>query len=150
MTFTDLVDSVLKEPGIWVDTTINHTDTSKFYLRAYHASFNPFNMSFDSVRTIFAEIVNRERSTKEIIDTVFYLQTQGIVVGKDRLGSLQETFNQPDYRKTKNKKEVTGEILTYYFAQYPMPLLSIAWHKRNENITTLIITFMVRLVKTSS
>lgn len=149
--FNSLVQSVIDNPEIIVDTIINHTDTSAFYIRGYHKTFNPFNVTPDSVRLIIAEKPRGNAETKSIIDTALYLQTEGIVIGEEKIKGLRSAFRSLDkdirhlfpysqYGNTKIKKELQGEGMTYYIKGAPMPLINITWQKRNDNVAVIVVT----------
>jgi hypothetical protein len=152
--FNLTIEKVLTEPEIVIDTIINRSDTSVFYLRAYHKTFNPFKIELDSVRLIIAEIIRHDTWTKTIIDTAIYLQTEGIVIGQEKIKSLRPKFQSLNkevnhffsfsrYSKTKIKNELTGEGISYYSTN--MPLLNITWQKRNSNEAVIVITLELSL-----
>jgi hypothetical protein len=153
--FPAVIDSILADTEIRVDTLIIATGTTTFYLRGYHKYFNPFALALDSVRTIISEHVQRNK--KEIIDTIFFLQTEGIAVGQDKINQLQPYFKKLDeeirtsfhssyYSKTKKKKEYIGEGIMYYSATSNMPALNITWRKRSDLVAVICITFYTRPV----
>ena len=136
MEFTDLVDTLLQDTEMKIDTTIAHSDTSGLCIRGYHTSFNPFQIPLDSVRTIFAKIFLKDRQTEKVVDTIFRLQTEGIVKSKDKLQNLKACFskmhkqinghfNNFSYHKSKMKKQLTGEAYNYYQLPYSWSLLNI-------------------------
>lgn len=150
--FTKIIDSILADTEIRVDTIIEATDTSRFYLRGYHSYFNPFALELDSVRTILSEQVNKKTN-----DTIYLLQTEGIAVGVDRISKLQPYFKNLDeeirtsfyssyYSKTKKKKEYIGEGYTYFSAAFQSPKLNITWRKRNDLVAVICITFFAHPV----
>jgi hypothetical protein len=156
--FTEVVETLIKDSGTRIDTSIAHADTSKFYLRAYRNDFNPFNVALDSVKAIFAEIVRRERETGRVTDTLFYLQTVGIVNSEVQVKNLKAAFDKMDkeirsdfnhykYDKTKNKNKISGESLSYYRLGYPNAPISIAWKKLTPETGVIAITFLVELMK---
>ncbi|MGN6165264.1 MAG: hypothetical protein ACTHOF_12055 [Flavisolibacter sp.] len=157
----DVVDTLLQDTEIKIDTTIAHTDTSRLYVRGYHTSFNPFQIPLDSVRTIIAEIFSKDPKTEKVVDTIFRLQTVGVAKSKNQLEDIKACFvkmhkqikgdfNYFSYSKNKIKKQLTSESYTYYQLPYPQPLLNITWKTKSENETVIAITFEIHLLKTSS
>ena len=157
--FQELVDQVFKDPEITIDTTISRSDSTVFYLRGNHKTFNPFHIKLDSVRLIIAEVKRLDSKTKNIRDTAFYLQTEGIVVGENEFQNirkrfraldkeLRHSFSKPYRSTTKNKKEVLGEGIEYYSAG-PMPVLNITCGKKNNNTSVIVITVKAFLQKPS-
>jgi hypothetical protein len=156
--FTEVVEVLVNDPEARIDTSIAHTDTSKFYLRAYRNKFNPFDAPLDSVKTIFAEVVRREKESKSIMDTVFYLQTVGVAKGKAQVQNLRTAFSRMDkeiradfnhyrYEKSKNKKDVSGEFLSYYRLGYPKSPVSISWKELTPETGVIVITLIVELLE---
>src|SRR5215204_5318147 len=89
-----LLDFICQDTAVYVDTVTSHTDTSNFYIRAHHKQFNPFGIGLDSVRIIVAERKRGVLSSKQIIDTVYYLQTEGIAVGQNQVRNLRTAFQR--------------------------------------------------------
>lgn len=149
--FNNLIQNIIANPEIRIDTIINHTDTSAFYIRGYHKTFNPFNVAPDSIRLIIAEIRKHDTKTKSIVDTALYLQTEAVVIGEGKIKTLRNEFRSLDkdirhsfpfseYGNTKIKKEFRGEGMTYYIKGAPMPLINITWQKRDDSIAVIVIT----------
>lgn len=157
----DVVDTLLQDTEIKIDTTIAHTDTSRLYLRGYHTSFNPFQIQLDSVRTILAEIYSKDRETQIVTDTIFRLQTIGVAKSNNQLENIKACFakmhkqikgdfNYFRYSKSKIEKQLTSESYTYYQLPYSQPLLNITWKTKSENETVIAISFDIHLLKTPS
>lgn len=149
--FNSLIQNIIANPEIRIDTIINHTDTSAFYIRGYHKTFNPFNVTPDSIRLIFAEVRRHDTKNKSTIDTALYLQTEAVVIGVEKIKTLRNEFHSLDkdirhlfpfseYGNTKIKKEFWGESMTYYIKGAPMPLINISWQKRSDNVAVIVVT----------
>jgi hypothetical protein len=101
-----VIETLLKDPGTRIETSIAQTDTSKFCLRAYRNTFNPFNLPLDAVKAVFAEIARRERETRRVSDTVVYLQTAGLAKGEIQVKNLSAAFDKTD-------KEIRADLNHY-------------------------------------
>lgn len=156
---TTVVDSLLTDEQMTIDTVIGQTDTSQFYLRGYHKGFNPFAAEFDSVRTILAQQVRKHEGEKPALFYIF--QTEGIAVGSEKMNKLPSCFKALDkeiyksfhvarYNRTKRKKELVGEGVTYYAAGSSSPVLNLTWRKRNESVAVLCISFYAYPVTSTS
>ena len=152
--FNALIQDIIENPEITIDTIINHTDTSAFYIRGYHKTFNPFDVKPDSIRLIIAERRRGDEKTKAIIDTALYLQTEAVVIGEEKIKMLRSAFRflyrdirqrfpYSNYANTKVKKELWGEGITYYIKGAPMPLINITWQKRNANVAIIVVTLQL-------
>lgn len=149
------IDSFLKQKHSIVDTFILKTDTSLFYLRAYHSAFQPFALPTDSLKSIIAEIKQVNFETKKILDTFWYFQTEASFVAISE-GEIRKYFKQlhkeikgafisHSYVRDRKRKEWKGEAYSYYFKQVGMRSANITWKRRNAYLTTLTITFLTKL-----
>ena len=148
---TSITDALLTNDEIEVDTVINSSDTSFYYLRGYHKTFNPFGIPLDSVRTIIAEVEQRENRTGRVTDTLMYLQTEGIAVGREQIANLRSSFNKMRkalepwffynrYEPVKEKNQWKAESVNYWVKGNPFSLVNITWKMRNENVATITIS----------
>ncbi|HEY6956101.1 MAG TPA: hypothetical protein VI385_12710 [Flavisolibacter sp.] len=158
--FDSIIYKVYNNPELAIDTTIAHSDSSAFYVRAYHKTFNPFTIALDSVRLIIAEIRRFDSKTKAAIDTVFYLQTEGIAVGETQIKNIRPKFYSvnkemessawhSNYGKTKVKKELTAESFTYYSPLYRTPIANITWKRISDDKAVIVVTLELHLQHSS-
>jgi hypothetical protein len=150
------IDSLLQSPDFTLDTLINRSDTSLFYLRGYCKGFNPFKMQLDSVKIIIAEKKRVDRVTKIARDTLLYFQTEGSIINTATNSYIQTTFSDIHksvsgyfskriYFKEKKKKAWISEAYDYYIESNTNRVANMTWLRRDQNLTTITFSFITRL-----
>jgi len=158
---TDITDSLLTNNEIEIDTVINSSDNSFYYLRGYHKTFNPFNIPLDSVRTIIAEVEQREKRTGRVTDTLLYLQTEGIAVGRENISNLRNCFNKMRktfepwffynrYEPEKEKNQWKAEAINFWEKGNPFSIVNITWKMRNDNVATITMSVKLHWTRSTS
>lgn len=150
---TELIETILQDPQLTIDTTISHSDTSRLYLRGYHRSFNPFGIPLDSVRLILTEdFIERRPGHK---DTILILQTEGLVKGKENIENLRKAFRKMSRKvenhfdgsgihRNKKKDKVQWESSDFHKPLFWLSVVTTGWGM-NENRGNIIINFYLPL-----
>jgi hypothetical protein len=137
LSMAELVKALEVKAGVSIDTIINRTDTSLFYLRGYSGSFNPFRVS--SVKTEFQIREAVVRNDRKIpVDTFLIMQIIVITDSTEKSkrmirGELKRIdkemnlfFPKSDYIKSRKKAKWFYETYSYKEGNFsPLPKIRV-------------------------
>ena len=152
--FGELVKGTLEDPEVIIDSLGTGTDTTIFYVRAFHKTFNPFGVSVDSVRL---RIYERVLSYQDSKDTFLRIDIQGLTLGKEKFDSLKYAFDQMSeevadflgqslYYANKRKEARKWERRNFHYGLSGPALVSTAWGMIGEGRGNIAIFFTLPFV----
>ena len=154
--FADLINFYSTDPDFVIDSTSQRSDTSVFYLRGYHKTFNPF--SFPVNRLVFTirqndDSLNMLPGQKEVY---FLLSVSGFIDSSEKsiqllkgeLKTIKEKlepfYGEPSYIQSTEKSVYPLEY--YFFRQFTAGWTYLPYYQKSLYIT-LRLLFVVDVKK---
>jgi hypothetical protein len=155
----DIVVSLKENSGVKIDTIIEGTDTSLFYLRGFTTTFYPFQIPKLKVEFQLREIIPRKNPDHSKQDTLFVMQILGIGDSSEKMmkAMIEETqqmhkdirkkFDRYTFHSQLKKKDRPYQAYFYYREGDRLNTLRIAWggHYNDRSAHTLSVDFFFTL-----
>lgn len=147
--FSDLVNFYSTDPDFVVDSTSQRSDTSIFYLRGYHKTFNPF--SFPVNRLVFT--IRQNDDSLNLLprqnEIYFQLSVSGFIDSSEKSiqllkgelktikEKLEPLYGEPGYIQSTEKSVYPLEY--YFFRQFTAGWTYLPYYQRSLYITLRLL-----------